>query len=53
MSEFLSQVAIKIDRASFGIADPVVGGQAKTANLLWVTEEAQLRERLHLSYVGF
>ena len=51
VSEFLSQVSIKIDHASFGVAGPVVGGQAKITNLPWVIEEDQLIRSLHLKSV--
>jgi glucokinase len=49
--EFLSQVALKVDRASFGVAGPVAAGQATITNLPWVMEETQLREALNLSSV--
>lgn len=45
---FLAQVNVKIERASFGVAGPVVGGQATITNLPWVIDEAQLRETLGL-----
>jgi len=51
VSEFLSQVSIKIDRASFGVAGPVIGGQARITNLPWVIEDVQLRKTLHLKSV--
>lgn len=51
VSEFLSKVSIEIDRASFGVAGPVVGGQAKITNLPWVIEEDRLRGTLHLESV--
>ena len=51
VSEFLSQVSIEIDRASFGVAGPVVGGRARITNLPWVIEEDQLRRSLHLKSV--
>jgi glucokinase len=53
VSQFLSQVQLhqKIDRASFGVAGPVVGGHAKITNLPWVLNESQLREALNLSQV--
>ena len=51
VSEFLLQVSIEIDRASFGVAGPVVGGQARITNLPWVIEEDQLRRSLHLKSV--
>jgi glucokinase len=51
VSEFLSEVCIKVDRASFGVAGPVVGGRARITNLPWVIDEAQLRETLNLRSV--
>jgi glucokinase len=51
VSEFLSQVSIKIDYASFGVAGPVVGGRARITNLPWVIEEDQLIRSLHLKSV--
>jgi len=51
VSEFLSQVSIKIDRASFGVAGPVVSGRARITNLPWVIEEDQLMGSLHLKSV--
>jgi glucokinase len=47
--EFLSQIDLKVERASFGVAGPVVGGQATITNLPWVMEERRLQERLNLS----
>jgi glucokinase len=49
--EFLSQVDLKVERASFGVAGPVVGGQATVTNLPWVIRETQLEEALNLSPV--
>ena len=49
--EFLSQVDLEVERASFGVAGPVVGGQATITNLPWVIRETQLEEALHLSPV--
>jgi glucokinase len=51
VGEFLSQVTLKVDSASFGVAGPVVKGQAKITNLPWVIEEAQLRKSLNLTWV--
>lgn len=51
VSEFLSQVTVNVDCASFGVAGPVVGGQAKITNLPWVIEETQFRESLNLRSV--
>jgi glucokinase len=49
--EFLSLVDLKVERASFGVAGPVVGGQATVTNLPWVIQETQLEEALNLSPV--
>jgi glucokinase len=49
--EFLDQLDVTVDSASFGVAGPVVKGQAKITNLPWVIDEAQLRKTLHLNSV--
>lgn len=49
--EFLDQVDLPVDRASFGVAGPVVAGRARVTNLPWVIDEVRLREALHLSTV--
>ncbi len=49
--EFLSRFKIKIDLASFGVAGPVVNGQAKITNLPWVMDEKQLADALGLPRV--
>ena len=49
--DFLSLVDLDVDRASFGVAGPVVSGQATVTNLPWVMHEAQLQEALNLSSV--
>jgi glucokinase len=49
--EFLSEVDLKVDRAAFGVAGPVVGGRVTTTNLPWEIEEGQLRRVLNLSAV--
>jgi glucokinase len=51
VNEFLSQVSIKIERASFGVAGPVLGGRARITNLPWVIEEARLRETIRADSV--
>jgi len=48
---FLSQTKLPVDRASFGVAGPVVAGQATVTNLPWNMNEEQLRESLNLSSV--
>jgi glucokinase len=49
--EFLSQVDLKVEWASFGVAGPVAAGRATITNLPWVMEERQLQEALNLSSV--
>lgn len=49
--EFLAQVNLSVDRASFGVAGPVTGGRARITNLPWVIDEARLRDALHMSSV--
>ena len=49
--EFLAGVDLPADRGAFGVAGPVVSGQATITNLPWVMDEKQLRESLNLSSV--
>jgi glucokinase len=49
--EFLAQHNFSIERASFGVAGPVVGGRATITNLPWVMEETQLQQALHIPSV--
>lgn len=49
--EFLSQADLQVERASFGVAGPVVAGRATVTNLGWVMDETQLQEALNLSSV--
>ena len=49
--EFLQQVNIPVDRASFGVAGPVTNGRARVTNLPWVIDESSLRQTLHLASV--
>jgi glucokinase len=46
--EFLGQVSLPVERASFGVAGPVVASGATITNLPWVMEETQLQEALNL-----
>ena len=38
VEEFLTQINFPIDRASFGVAGPVVAGRATITNLTWVMD---------------
>ena len=49
--EYLSHADLDVDRACFGVAGPVVDGQAKLTNLPWVMDEKQLQTALPLSSV--
>ena len=49
--EFLAGVDLPVDRGAFGVAGPVVSGQATITNLPWVMDEEQLQESLNLSSV--
>ncbi len=49
--EFLSRVQQPVERACFGVAGPVVDGQATITNLPWVIAEKQLQEELSIPSV--
>ncbi len=51
VGDFLAQTDMKMDRASFGVAGPVVAGEAKITNLPWVMSETQLCKALSLTSV--
>ena len=42
LARFLEEGPAAIDAACFGVAGPVVGGQARTTNLPWTLDEAEL-----------
>jgi glucokinase len=48
---FLAQANLDMERAVFGVAGPVVGGQATITNLPWVIDEAELKKKLGLKSV--
>jgi glucokinase len=51
VQEFLGQTRLKVDRASFGVAGPVINGQATITNLPWKMDEAELKRAFNLSAV--
>src|SRR5947209_15675865 len=51
VQEFLSQISFPIDRASFGVAGPILAGRATITNLPWVIEERELRKALDIASV--
>jgi len=51
VGEFLAQEHFTIDRASFGVAGPVVGSQATITNLPWELDEQHLQAALDIPSV--
>ncbi|MFN2108715.1 MAG: glucokinase [Anaerolineae bacterium] len=49
VKEFLDRTEMPVKRACFGVAGPVVNGQARITNLPWVLDEAQLAVDLGFS----
>lgn len=49
--EFLAGTSLKVDRASFGVAGPVIGSQATITNLPWIVDAVRLRQELGLRSV--
>ncbi len=49
--EFLTQQHFSIDRASFGVAGPVVAGRATITNLPWTMDEKELQKALNIPTV--
>ena len=48
VDEFLADVKLSVDVASFDVAGPVIDGHAKTTNLPWVLDERTLAKDLKL-----
>lgn len=51
VQDFLAQAKLPIEKACFGVAGPVVNGQAAVTNLPWVIAETQLAESLGVESV--
>lgn len=49
--EFLAHHNFTVDRACFGVAGPVMAGQARITNLPWIMDEQQLQGSLHIPSV--
>ena len=49
--KFLSGVETRVDRATFGVAGPVVNGQARITNLPWIVDSVRLADDLGLASV--
>lgn len=52
IAEFLADKAVSISAASFGVAGPVVGGQARITNLSWFIDTAVIRQQLGITAVA-
>jgi glucokinase len=52
VQEFLGRSHFQIERASFGVAGPVVAGRATITNLPWVLEENHLKNALDIPQVS-
>jgi glucokinase len=51
VQEFMAGSNIPVERAVFGVAGPVVEGEARITNLPWVIRESRLREVLEIPEV--
>jgi glucokinase len=51
VKSFLAKHQVRVSKACFGIAGPVIGGRVKTTNLPWDVSEAQMKRQLQLSHV--
>jgi len=51
VQSFLSGLDVRVSRAVFGVAGPVLNGSAQITNLPWVISEQHLRAALGLSHV--
>jgi len=51
VQEFMVKVNYTVDRASFGVAGPVVEGRATITNLPWIMDEVQLQTALNIPSV--
>jgi len=49
--EFLAKTGLKVDRACFGVAGPVLSGRAKITNLPWIVDQASIARELNLAAV--
>src|SRR5215831_16521244 len=49
--EFLAKTGLRVDRACFGVAGPVLAGRAKVTNLPWIVDHESLAKELNLKAV--
>ncbi len=50
--DYLEEVKVDVDSACFGVAGPVVMGQARVTNLPWVVDAETLRSAFHFSAIS-
>ena len=46
--EFLAKTGLRVDRACFGVAGPVLAGRAKVTNLPWIVDQVSITKELNL-----
>ena len=51
VESFLAKHQVRVSKACFGIAGPVIGGRVKTTNLPWDVSEARIQRQLQLSHI--
>ncbi len=51
VQDYLAQQRVMVTRASFGVAGPVIEGQATITNLPWKMQEQHLQDELHIPSV--
>ncbi len=49
--EFLAKTGLRVDRACFGVAGPVLDGRAKVTNLPWIVDQGAVAKALDLESV--
>src|SRR5690242_16925824 len=51
VQEFLGQTKLEVERACFGVAGPVINGEATITNLPWKISETELKRTFKFSNV--
>ena len=51
VQDFLTEVRLPVERATFGVAGPVVAGEARITNLPWAMDEARLAQKMFVGEV--
>ncbi|MFB3925905.1 MAG: glucokinase [Syntrophales bacterium] len=53
LTDFLKTKNVSVERACFGIAAPVTGGEARMINLPWIASARDLEKKLNIRHVHF